>query len=58
MTAEELHELAEEALDDLRRRARQGEADARRALLELGEVPPPPRPWSDTDDDDPPRGAA
>lgn len=36
----------------LREAARAGNPTARRALADIGEAPPPPRPWSDTDRDD------
>lgn len=39
-------------LDGLRRAAQAGDPAARRALTELGERPPPPKPWSETDRDE------
>jgi hypothetical protein len=47
---ERLRTLGESARQELRRAARRGDRAARRALEDLGELPPAPRSWVDTDD--------
>lgn len=47
-----LRRLAEAERDRLRRAAREGDGDARRALEELGELPPAPPHWADVDRED------
>jgi hypothetical protein len=49
---ERLRRLGEAERARLRAAARAGDEKARRALADLGELPPPPRPWCETDADD------
>ena len=49
---ERLRARGEAARQQLRRAAAEGDRAARRALADLGEVPPPLRHWSERDDED------